>query len=45
LTKRKVIIRPMAGFGLPEYVRVSVGTAKENAQYLRALAEALVEVK
>ena len=28
LTKRKVIIRPMAGFGLPEHVRVSVGTAK-----------------
>ena len=45
LTKRKVIIRPMAGFGLPEYARVSVGTAAENDQYLRALAEALQEIK
>ncbi len=45
LTKRKVIVRPMAGFGLPEHVRVSVGTAKENAQFLRALSEALIELK
>ncbi|MGD9611305.1 MAG: histidinol-phosphate transaminase [Kiritimatiellia bacterium] len=45
LTKRKVIVRPMAGFGLPDYVRVSVGTAKENAQYLHALSEALIELK
>ena len=45
LTKRKVIIRPMAGFGLPDYVRVSVGTAKENAQYLNALAESLIELR
>lgn len=45
LTRRKVIVRPMAGFGLPHHVRVSVGTTKENAQFLRALAEALVELK
>ncbi|HAL92641.1 MAG TPA: histidinol-phosphate transaminase [Verrucomicrobia bacterium] len=45
LTKRKVIIRPMAGFGLPEHVRVSVGTAKENAQFLNALSEALIELQ
>jgi len=45
LTKRKVIVRPMAGFGLPDYVRVSVGTAKENAQFLNALSEALIELK
>ena len=41
LTKRKVIVRPLAGFGLPDHVRVTVGTADENAQYLAALAEAL----
>ena len=41
LTKQKVIIRPMAGFGLPQHARVSVGTAKENDQFLRALAAVL----
>lgn len=45
LTKRKVIVRPMAGFGLPHHVRVSVGTPQENAQFLRALAEALAELR
>lgn len=44
LTKRKVIVRPMAGFGLPHHVRVSVGTTAENDQFLRALAEALNEL-
>ena len=44
LTKHKVIIRPMAGFGLPEYVRVSVGTTAENDQFLRALAVVLPEL-
>jgi histidinol-phosphate aminotransferase len=42
---RKVIVRPMAGFGLPDYGRVSVGTAKDNAQFLSALSEALIELK
>ena len=41
LTKRKVIVRPLDGFGLPGWVRVTVGTAAENKQYLDALAESL----
>ncbi len=41
LTKRKVIIRPLAGFGLPNYVRVSVGTENENAAFLKAMGEAV----
>ena len=45
LTKRKVIVRPMAGFGLPQHVRVSVGLAAENDQFLAALAEAVAELK
>lgn len=45
LTKRKVIVRPMAGFGLPQHVRVSVGTAAENDQFLAALAAALAELQ
>jgi histidinol-phosphate aminotransferase len=44
LTKRKVIVRPMAGFGLPHHIRVSVGLAAENAQFLSALEEGLAEL-
>ncbi len=44
LTRRKVIVRPMAGFGLPHHIRASVGIAAENEQFLTALAEALAEV-
>jgi histidinol-phosphate aminotransferase len=32
-----VIVRPMAGFGLPDCVRVSVGTARENRRFVEAL--------
>ena len=45
LTKRKVIVRPLAGFGLPNHIRVSVGTKPENDQFLRALKDALVALK
>ena len=45
LTKRKVIVRPMAGFGLPNHIRVSVGTKPENDQFLSALKTALAELK
>lgn len=41
LQRRGVIVRPMAGYGLPEWVRISVGTPAENARCLRALGEVL----
>jgi len=44
LLRRKVIIRPMVGFGLPDFVRVSVGTADENRLFIAALTEALAEI-
>ena len=44
LTNRKVIVRPLAGFGLPNHIRVSVGTTPENDQFLRALKDALQEL-
>ncbi len=37
LMREGVIVRPMDGYGLPEYVRVTVGTASENARFLEAL--------
>ncbi len=41
LLERGVIVRPVAGYGMPEHLRVSVGLAEENARFLQALAEIL----
>lgn len=39
LLKQGVIVRPVAGDGLPEWLRVSVGTAAENERFLSAMRE------
>jgi histidinol-phosphate aminotransferase len=41
LMKRGVIVRPVANYGLPEWLRVSVGLPDENARFIAALNEAL----
>ncbi|MEE8640984.1 MAG: aminotransferase class I/II-fold pyridoxal phosphate-dependent enzyme, partial [bacterium] len=41
LLKLGVVVRPMAGWGLPNALRVSVGKAEENDAFLRALATVL----
>ena len=41
LQKLGVITRPMAGYQLPEWLRVSVGTAAENARFLAGLRRVL----
>jgi histidinol-phosphate aminotransferase len=41
LLARAVIVRPVAGYGLPEWLRVSVGLPAENERFLAALAEIL----
>lgn len=43
LLRRGVIVRPVAGYALPEHLRVTVGTAEENARFLAALAASLKE--
>jgi histidinol-phosphate aminotransferase len=45
LLKRGVIIRPMAGFGIPDAMRVSVGLEEENDFFITMLGEALAEMK
>ena len=37
LLREGVIVRPMAGFGLPEHVRVTVGLPEENERLVKAL--------
>jgi len=31
-------VRPIASYGLPEYLRVTIGTESENERFLAALA-------
>ncbi len=39
LLHKGVIVRPVAEYGLPTHLRVSIGLAEENARFLTALAE------
>jgi len=36
-----VIVRPMAGYRMPNFLRVSIGLPRENARFLEALAKVL----
>lgn len=42
LLRRGVIVRPVANYGLPNHLRISVGLPEENARCLSALKEVLV---
>ena len=41
LLKQGVIVRPIAGYGLPDWLRVTIGTEPDNARFLEALEKAL----
>jgi histidinol-phosphate aminotransferase len=41
LLERGVIVRPLASYELPEFLRVTVGTADENTRFLTALKQVL----
>ena len=41
LLKQGVIVRPVGGYGLPQWLRVTIGLAEENAAFLAALERAL----
>jgi histidinol-phosphate aminotransferase len=43
LLRRSVIVRPVAGYGLAEHLRVTIGTAVENDKFLAALAPSIRE--
>lgn len=40
LLKQGVIVRPIAGYGLPDWLRVTVGTPEQNQRFLAALDRA-----
>lgn len=44
LLKRGVIVRPVGNYGMPEYLRVSIGLPEQNARFLSALGEILGQI-
>ena len=41
LLRRGVIVRPIAGYDMPDHLRVTVGTPRENEKFLKSLRAAL----
>ncbi|MBM3115434.1 histidinol-phosphate transaminase [Jeongeupia naejangsanensis] len=41
MLERGVIVRPLAGYGLPNSLRVSIGLPEENARFIAVLDEAM----
>jgi histidinol-phosphate aminotransferase len=41
LLKAGVIVRPIASYGMPDYLRVSIGLESENAKFLSCLEQAI----
>lgn len=41
LLREGVIVRPVANYGMPQHVRVTIGTAAENSRFLEALGKVL----
>lgn len=41
LQQKGIIVRPMGGYKLPEWIRISVGTAQENTRVVQALGQIL----
>jgi len=45
LLRQGVIVRPIASYGLPDHLRVSIGTAAQNQRFLAALDFSTKELK
>jgi len=43
LLKQGVIVRPVGAYGLPEWLRISIGLPQENAVFIAALQKALAD--
>ncbi|CAA9890604.1 Histidinol-phosphate aminotransferase 2 [Candidatus Methylobacter favarea] len=44
LLRKGVIVRPVANYGLPNHLRISIGTHEENRLFLKALTDSLQDV-
>jgi histidinol-phosphate aminotransferase len=43
LLKRGIIVRPVGNYGLPQWLRISIGLPEENAAFIGALKQVLAE--
>ncbi len=43
LLKKKIIVRELKGYSLPEWIRISIGTMEQNRKCIAALQEILVD--
>lgn len=43
LLQEGVIVRPVAGYGMPTFLRVSIGTEAENARFIEVLRKVLAQ--
>jgi histidinol-phosphate aminotransferase len=43
LLRRSIIVRPLKGYNLPEWVRISIGTMEENRKLIAALRNVISE--
>jgi histidinol-phosphate aminotransferase len=41
LLRQGVIVRPVAGYAMPDHLRVTIGLPEENARFLEALRVSL----
>jgi histidinol-phosphate aminotransferase len=44
LLRQGVIVRPLAGYGLPQHIRITIGTPAENRRLIASLKKTLKEV-
>jgi histidinol-phosphate aminotransferase len=45
LMRRGVIVRPLASYGLPQWLRVTIGTPEENGRFVEELAQIVRSVR
>jgi len=43
LLKRGIIVRPVGNYGLPKWLRISIGLSEENAAFINAFREILAK--
>jgi len=45
LLNKGIILRPIANYGMPEFLRVSIGTEDENKMFINCLTEFMGKIK